>query len=84
MSGVHILGQNQTTTNIAVKIANLTYKDDEGENQVCKAVFGGFLCLCVLTFVLIILISVRNTWRKGKQQVQCPLNSINSGGPVTV
>lgn len=51
MSGIQIVRQNQTTTNSALKITNsnkITYNDDEGENQVCKAMFRGFFVLvCV-------------------------------------
>lgn len=45
MSGIQIVGQNQTTTNSALKITNsnkITHNDDESENQVCKAMFWGF------------------------------------------
>lgn len=85
MSGVHIVGHNDTTTSALLIIANssnITYNDPERGNP-CKALFWFFVCLFVLTFVLIILIWVRNTWRKGKQQEQ-NLNSINSAEPMTV
>lgn len=65
MSGIQIVGQNQTTTNSALKITNsnkITYNDDEGENRVCKAIFWGFLFLCVLVFLFIL----RNKNEKGK------------------
>lgn len=81
------MGHNQTTTNSALKITNsnkITYNDDEGENQVCKAIFWGFLFLCVLVFLLILMICVRNKMRKGKQQVRYNLTSISAGGSVTV
>lgn len=73
MFGLHILGQNQTATNADLKISissNGTINDADGGNQVCKAKFWFLVCLCVLLFVLIILIWVRNKWRKGKQQLQ--------------
>lgn len=81
MSGIQIVGQNQTTTNSALKIANsnnIDYNDDEHENQVCKAMFWGFLLLCVLVFVLTLIICVRNKMRKGKQQVRYLLSSISA------
>lgn len=87
MSGIRIVGQNQTTTNSALKITNsnkITYNHDEGENQVCEAIFWGFLFLCVLVFLLILMICVRNKMRKGKQQVRYNLTSISAGGSVTV
>lgn len=81
MSGIQIVGQNKTTTNSALKIANsnnINYNDDENENQVCKAMFWGFLFLCVLVFVLTLIICVRNKMRKGKQQVRNLLSSISA------
>lgn len=87
MSGIQIVGQNQTTTNSALKITNsnkITYNDDEGENQVYKAMFWGFLFLCVLVFLFILMICVRNKMKKGKQQVGYILTSISAGGSVTV
>lgn len=72
MSGVHIVGHNDTTISALLIIANssnITYNDPERGNP-CKALFWFVVCLFVLMFVLIILIWVRNTWRKGKQQEQ--------------
>lgn len=84
MSGIRIVGQNQTTTNSALKITNSNKITYEGENQVCKAMFWGFLFLCVLVFLFILMICVRNKMKKGKQQVGYILTSISAGGSVTV
>lgn len=87
MSGIRIVGQNQTTTNSALKITNsnkITYNHDEGENQVCKAMFWGFLFSCVLVFLFILMICVRNKMKKRKQQVGYILTSISAEGSVTV
>lgn len=87
MSGIQIVRQNQTTTNSPLKITNsnkITYNDDEGKNQVCKAMFWGFLFSCVLVFLFILMICVRNKMKKRKQQVGYILTSISAEGSVTV
>lgn len=87
MSGIQIVGQNETTTNSASKIANsnnIAYNGYEGENKVRKAMFGVFVCLCMFLFVIIIMMWVRNKWRKGKYQVGYILTSIRAGGSVRV
>lgn len=87
MSGVHIVGHNDTTPNAVLIIANssnITYNDHKGEDHVYKALFWVFMCLCVLMCELVIMLWVRNKWRKIKQQVQYLLISLNAGGPVPV
>lgn len=87
MSGVHIVGHNDTTPNpvlIVTTSSNITYNDQKCENHVYKAMFWVLMCLCVLVCVLIIMLWVRNKWRKIKQQVQYLLISLNAGGSVPV
>lgn len=81
MSGIQIVGQNQTTTNIALKIANsnnINYNDDENENHVCKAMFWGFFALVCVGVCTYPDNMCQNKMRKGKQQVRYLLSSISA------
>lgn len=87
MSGVHIVGHNDTPPNAVLIIttsSNITPNDHKCEDHVYKAMFWVFMCLCVLVCVLIIMLWVRNKWRKIKQQVLYLLISLNTEGSVPV